>query len=192
MDRTATRVVRRVCATTAAAALMACSPTFDWREIRMDKDAAASAMPNAAASATLSAMFPCKPDRHARPIELNNRRTTMQMAVCTAGGATFALSAAAVTEPAATSAGLQQLRAAAVANVHGEAPALTPWRVAGMTPSAESARLSIRGRLPDGAPVIEHAAFFVQGLMLYQASVIGAKPNPEAVETFLAGLKFLP
>jgi len=184
MDRTATRVVRRVCATTAAAALMACSPTFDWREIRIDKDAAASA--------TLSAMFPCKPDRHARPIELNNRRTTMQMAVCTAGGATFALSAAAVTEPAATSAGLQQLRAAAVANVHGEAPALTPWRVAGMTPSAESARLSIRGRLPDGAPVIEHAAFFVQGLMLYQASVIGAKPNPEAVETFLGGLKFLP
>ena len=61
-----------------------------------------------------------------------------------------------------------------------------------MTPNEQTARLSINGRLPDGTPVIEHAAFFVQGLMLYQASVIGAKPNPEAVETFFAGLKYVP
>jgi len=166
-----------------AGTLAACSPTFDWREVRLD---------GVAPNTVLSAMFPCKPDRHARPIQLNGQRTTMQMAVCAAGGATFALSAVAVSDPSVAAAGLQQLRAAAVANVQGEAPALSPWRVAGMTPNEQTARLSISGRLPDGAPVIEHAAFFVQGLMLYQASVIGAKPNSEAVETFFAGLKFVP
>ena len=184
MNRTSGRALRRLGGAAAgAAALVACSPTFDWRETRLDGTA-----PNA----TLTAMFPCKPDHHARPIELNGRRATMQMAVCATGGATFALSAVAAADPGAAGAGLQQLRAAALANVQGEAPALAPWRVAGMTPNAESARLSTRGRLPNGAPVIEHAAFFVQGLMLYQASVIGAKPDPEAVETFFAGLKFVP
>ena len=182
MNRATARAVGQwTGAVAGAAVLMACAPTFDWRETRFD-----------GAAAPLSAMFPCKPDRHARPIQLGGQHTTMQMAVCATGGATFALSAVAVADPSAAGAGLQQLRAAAVANVQGDTPVLAPWRVAGMTPNAESARVSTRGRLPDGAPVIEHAAFFVQGLMLYQASVIGAKPNPEAVETFFAGLKFVP
>jgi hypothetical protein len=184
MNRMSAPAARRVGGVVAAAtALAACSPTFDWRETGVD-----TAAPNAA----MRAMFPCKPDRHARPIELNGQRTTMQMAVCAAGGATFALSAAEVANAASVGAGLQQLRAAAVANLRGETSEVKPWQLAGMTPSPESVRLSIRGQLPDGAPVIEHAALFVQGLMLYQASVIGAKPDPEAVETFFAGLKFVP
>jgi hypothetical protein len=84
------------------------------------------------------------------------------------------------------------LRSVAVANVHGDRPRVVPWRLAGTTPDTDTTRLSTRGRLPDGAAVVEHAAFFTKGLKAYQASVIGAAPNPEALETFFAGLKFVP
>jgi len=159
--------------------LSACSPTFDWREARLE-------------GSTLVAMFPCRPDRHVRPIELDGQRTTMQMAVCATGGATFAVSVIEVGDPARAAIAQQRLRRLAVSNVGGDAPQAVPWRIAGATPDSETTRLSTRGRLPDGAAVVEHAAFFTQGLKVYQASVIGAAPDPEALETFFAGLKFVP
>ena len=54
----------------------------------------------------------------------------------------------------------------------------------------DDVRVLITGRLPDGAPVQEHAAFFVRGLRVYSASVIGAEPSPTAVEAFFSGLRF--
>lgn len=163
----------------ASALLAACSPTFDWREARFE-------------GSTLVAMFPCRPDHHERPVELAGRRTTMQMNACATGGATFAVSVVELGDPTLAAAAQRQLRAIAVANVQGDAPQAVPWRLAGTTPNSETTRLSTRGRLPDGAAVVEHAAFFTQGLKVYQASVIGDAPNPEALETFFAGLKFVP
>jgi len=71
----------------ASVLLAACSPTFDWREARFE-------------GTTLVAMFPCRPDHHARPLELAGRRTTMQMDTCATGGATFALSVVELGDPA--------------------------------------------------------------------------------------------
>jgi hypothetical protein len=163
----------------ASALSSACSPTFDWREARFE-------------GSTLVAMFPCRPDHHVRPIELAGRRVTMQMGACATGGATFAVSVVELGDPALAATAQQQLRTVAVANVRGDAPQAVPWRLAGTTPNTDASRISTRGRLPDGAAVVEHAAFFTQGLRVYQASVIGAAPNPEALETFFAGLKFVP
>ena len=163
----------------ASTLLWACSPTFDWREARFE-------------GSTLVAMFPCRPDHHVRTIELAGRRATMQMGACATGGATFAVSVVELGDPALAATAQQQLRSAAVANVQGDAPQAVPWQLAGVTPNTDTTRISTRGRLPDGAPVVEHAAFFTQGLRAYQASVIGAAPNPEALETFFAGLKFVP
>jgi hypothetical protein len=59
-----------------------------------------------------------------------------------------------------------------------------------MTASDQAARLFISGHLPDGAAVQEYAAFFTRGLRVYEAAVIGAKPEPTAVETFFEGLRF--
>jgi len=163
----------------ASAWLAACSPTFDWRETRFE-------------GSTLVAMFPCRPDRHARSVELAGRRMTMQMDVCAAGSATFAVSVVESGDPSLAVPALEQLRRAAVANVQGTAPQPIPWRLAGSMPSTQTTRILVRGRLPDGGAVIEHAAFFAQGAKVYQASVIGAAPNAEAIETFFAGLKFSP
>jgi hypothetical protein len=161
----------------AALAAAACAPTLDWREFVPE-------------GSDVRVSFPCRPDRHARPVALAGTPVQMQMLVCSAGGATFALAFLDVADPARVGATLAELRRIAVGNVQGAAPQLAPLQVPGMTPNEQAARLSVSGRLPDGAAVQEHAAFFTRGLRVYQATVIGARPPPQAVDTFIAGLKF--
>lgn len=157
--------------------LGACSPALDWRE-------------TAAEGSGVVAMFPCRPDRHARTVELAGSKLKMEMLVCPADGATYALSFADVPEPALVAPALAALRAAALRNVQAAAPQVVPARIGGMTPNAEAVRLTTAGHLPDGASVQAHMVFFAKGLRVYQGSVMGAKPGAEANETFLAGFRF--
>ncbi len=153
-----------------------CSPTLDWRHIRPE-------------GADVDALFPCRPDRHARAVLLAGARTKMEMLVCSAGGATFALSFVDLADPALVTAAVAELRAAALANIGGVELGREPVQVSGMTANAQAARLVISGRLPDGDAVQEQAAFFVRGLRVYQASVIGAKLRADMTDTFFASLK---
>jgi hypothetical protein len=155
----------------------ACTPTLDWREFVPE-------------GSGLSVSFPCRPDRHARDVMVAGAQAKMDMLVCTAGDTTFALSFMDVAEPARTSVTLAALRASAVGNVQGVTTGLTPWQIKGATPNEQSQRLSVAGRRPDGAPVQVNAAFFTRGLRVYQATVIGVQPAPQAVEAFFSGLKF--
>ena len=155
----------------------ACSPTLDWREFVPE-------------GSGLSVSFPCRPDRHARDVMVAGAPAKMDMLVCTAGDATFALSFMDVAEPARTSVSLAALRAIAVGNVQGVTTGLTPWQVKSATPNEQSQRLSVVGRRPDGAAIQAHAVFFTRGLRVYQATVIGVQPAPQAVEAFFNGLKF--
>jgi len=70
-----------------------------------------------------------------------------------------------------------------------DAPRWSELQVDGMTPNPRAARLSVAGRLANGAPAVEEAAFFVRGLRVYQASMVGTKLAPEATDTFFAGLR---
>jgi len=135
------------------------------------------------------AIFPCRPDRHARAVVLAGSQARMEMLVCAAGGATYALSFVDVAEPAGVTQAISELRALAVQNLNGAAPRWSELKVDGMTPNPRAARLSVAGRLADGAPVVEEAAFFVRGLRVYQASMVGTKLAPEATDTFFAGLR---
>ena len=161
----------------AAIGCTACSPTLDWREFVPE-------------GSGLSVVFPCRPDRHARAVQVAGATAQMEMLVCSAGDATYALSFIDVADQARIAATLVDLRTSAVRNVRGGEPRLTPLRIKGMTPSPQALRLATSGRLPDGAPVQEHAAFFTRGQRVYQASVIGVRPTPQAVQTFFDGLKF--
>ncbi|MBC8057822.1 MAG: hypothetical protein H7Y61_14720 [Rhizobiales bacterium] len=161
----------------AAACGAGCAPALDWREFVPE-------------GTDISVAFPCRPDRHARAVVVAGAKAQMQMLACNAGDATFALAFVDVADPSRVAATLAELRATAVSNVRGAPPQDAPLNVRGMTPNEQSARLAITGTLPDGAAVQEHAAFFVRGLRVYQATVIGAAPAPQAIETFIAGLKF--
>lgn len=161
----------------AAACSAACSPALDWREFVPE-------------GTDVRVSFPCRPDRHARAVTVAGTKAQMQMLACDAGGATFALAFVDVADPARVGATLAELRATAASNLQGSAPRGAPIRIRGMTPNEQAARVTIHGKLPDGAEVQEHAVFFARGLRVYQATVIGAKPASQVVDTFLDGLMF--
>ena len=161
----------------AVIAVGGCAETLDWREFVPE-------------GTDLSISFPCRPDRVARKVMLAGAPVQMNMLACSAGDATFALAFVDVADPAKVADTLAALRQIAVANLQDTKPHVEPVQIRGMTPNAQAARLNVTGRLPDGAVVQEHAAFFVRGVRAYQASVIGAQPTAGMIDVFMAGLKF--
>jgi hypothetical protein len=157
--------------------LSACSPTLDWREVRPEDSGAV-------------ALFPCKPSIDSRMVQLGGARVRMSLAACRAGELTWALAYADVGDLARVAPALKELRAAASGNLAGTAGITRPLQVPGMTPQPEAQRVRIEGKRPsgEGAQVLE-AGFFSRGTRVYQASVMGAALDAEAVGTFFAALK---
>ena len=169
---------KSVLAALALAGGAGCSPTFDWREFEPDGSGVVLA-------------FPCKPDHHARSVTVAGARVNMEMLVCVAGDTTFALTYFDVADPTGVTAAITELRAVAAKNLGlGETPpGVAEFRVRGMTPNPQAARLVLAGRRPDGAPLRQQAAFFTKGLRVYQASVVGSQPSAEAVDTYFSSMK---
>ena len=154
----------------------ACTPALNWREIRPD-------------GSELMALFPCKPDRMTRHLALAGVRTQMQLLSCDAGGVTYAVTHAAVEQPAQVDPALKALHQAAAANVGGSPHRSSPLAVPGMNPHPLAQRLTLSGRHADGAAVQMQAAFFVRGLRVVQATVVGPRLDGEAADNFFAGLR---
>jgi hypothetical protein len=162
----------------AALSILACTPALDWRETRPQGSGVAM-------------MFPCRPERQERPVRVGDESLTLRLHSCTAAGSAFALAVADVADPARVTALLAALRSQAIANVDGTATVEVMPSISGSTPNAQSARLRIVGKRPDGRRVVEHATFFVKGLTLFQATVIGAgEPvDRDAIDTFFGSIR---
>lgn len=158
------------------AAIVACAPALDWRTVPID-------------GGSLQALFPCRPQHRSRSVTLGGVQLKMDMSACSADADTFALAYVDAPDPAGVTPTLGALRRAVSENLGAAVPASTPFAPAGATPNRASGRMQLEGRLPDGKRVVEHAAFFVRGLRIYQANVIGPAPAAEAVETFFSSLK---
>lgn len=156
-----------------------CTPANEWRELRPEDSG-------------IVASFPCKPDRLARTIALAGQATRMEMLVCSAGGLTFGLAFADIGDPRLVTQALAELRAAAMANLRATAASERSLAVPGMTPNERAARLHFEGQRPDGAAMQEQAAFFVRGLRIYQASILGPTVAESASEPFFIGLRLTP
>ena len=157
----------------------ACSPTFDWREVRPE-------------GGGVKALFPCKPATETRTVELAGARVPMTMYSCRAGDALFAVAHADVGDPALVAPTLRQMRESAARNVGVPVPAATALSVRGMTPNAETGRFRLDGRRPDGGAVREEVASFTRGTTVYQATVLGDAPDAQAIDTFLSELAVSP
>jgi len=162
----------------AATTLAACSPTFDWREARP-----------AGSGAVL--MFPCRPQQQQRDVSLAGSVVTMRMDACSAGGANFALATLDAGDPRRVTPELAALRTQLLAHLGAATAEQHPLVLAGATPNPESVRLHAEGKRPDGTRVVAEGAFFVKGLTLYQATVLGADGGPgrEAIDTFFAAIR---
>ena len=163
----------------ATLALAACSPTFNWREVR------AEAVP-------LKAMLPCKPDKAARTVPMAGRQVELKVLGCEAGGATFAVLAGDIGDPLRAGEVLAQWRAATLANLHS-APASaqdTPFLPTGAMALPQSLRVTAAGQRADGSKVESQAAYFARGSQVVQAVIYADKLPAEAAETFFAALGF--
>jgi hypothetical protein len=159
--------------------LAACSPTFNWREVRAE-------------SIPLKAMLPCKPDKAARTVPMAGRQVELKVLGCEAGGTTFAVLSGDIVDPLRAGEVLTQWRAATLANMRS-APGSAQDRAflpAGAMALAQSLRVTAAGQRSDGSKVESQAAYFARGSHVVQAVIYADQVPAEAADTFFASLGF--
>lgn len=159
--------------------LVACSPTFDWREVRPE-------------GSSVVATFPCRPDRIERELALAGRPVRLALLSCSAGEALFALAFGDVGQAEQIAPALEALRRAVARNIGADEPSASAFEVRGMTPNVQSLQSRVRGQRPDGSAVEAQVAVFSVGAQVIQAQVLASQLDDSAVQTFLGGLQVLP
>jgi hypothetical protein len=155
---------------------VACTPTFNWREVRAEP-------------AGLVALLPCKPDKAARNVPMAGREVSLQVLGCDAGGATFALMQADTGNAARADEVLAQWRTATLANMRATASRQEPFVPPGATAVPQSVHVIASGQRADGSAVESHAAYFARGGQVFQAVIYADKLKPEAAEPFFSSIK---
>ena len=160
--------------------LSACSPTFNWRELRPE-------------GTPLQALMPCKPETATRPAPLDGGTPTeLHMHSCEAGGLTFAVAWAELGDAARVPDALSGWRRASLGAVRvdparADDPA-TAWQAA--VPGATAVQgLKAQGSNHAGQPVQVRAVHFARGTQVYQAAVYGPVLSDEVTGAFFDGLK---
>lgn len=158
-------LVARALAGLALVALMACTPRWNWRQVQLEG---------------LRYWSPCKPEVLRRAVPLAGLSRPMTLAACDAGGATWAVGAVPVSDPADAARVLAALRRAAADNLGAATPP---------APQASAAQLS--GRRPGGQAVILWAQWRSSPGWAVQASVLAAQDSArlsQARATFFGDL----
>lgn len=115
----------------------------------------------------------------------------MTMHACKADGAVYAIGLADTGDPTRVTPALEELQSAMQRNLGGQAQTVAQGSPTGATPNRSARRIEVVGRLADGTPVREQAAFFVKGTHIYQAVVLGERLEAAALKTFFDGLRLL-
>jgi hypothetical protein len=159
--------------------LSACSPTYNWRELRP-------------AGTPLQALMPCKPDVAERPVPLGGDATALHMHSCETGGITFAVAWADVSEAGRAPQALALLRRASLAAIRVD-PAQVDDPALQWTPIVPGAQavhgLQVQGTQHGQQPVQMKAVHFSHGSRVYQAALYGPSLPGEPVTTFFEGLR---
>ncbi len=156
--------------------LAACSPTFDWREVRIP-------------STQLKALLPCKPQSGSRRVQMGPHAVDLQVTGCDAGGATFAVLHADLRDPARVDEALANWNKATLATMKAGPPQARPFVPKGATASASSVRVGARGSTPAGVAVRSDAAYFASGTHVFQAVVLAPDARADVLQAFFEGLK---
>ena len=161
---------RLACVALCLPALAACSPPFDWREVR-------------ATDTPYIALMPAKPTTHTRTVKLDAMEVDMTMRGAEAGGMTFAVGAIALQDGAAAASVARALQATLVRNMGGTVQQEKQITVSGLPMT----HLQVDGKNARGEAVRLHARFAARGPFAYQAVVLGAssKFSAEAAGIFL-------
>ena len=161
------------------AALAACSPAFNWREVRPE-------------GTRLNLLLPCKPDKAQKVVPLGGQATPLSMLGCDAGGATFAVAVADVGDAAKAAPVLALWQEVTLANMKAASASLQPLtlKIPGAAAGVAVSRVQAQGQRADGSAVSTQAAYFAQGSQLFQVVMYAPNIAPEVAETFFSSLKF--
>jgi hypothetical protein len=162
-----------------AVSLSACSPTYDWREVR-------------GADAPYSVLLPAKPSTLSQAIDLDGEKVTMTMTAAEVNGVTFAVGSATLNDSAKALQGMQTMKSALIKNIagtikleknsHDRAAQLSSIEIEAIgSPSASS----------KGQPVQLNARFIAKENRVYQVVAVGPQNAMirEAIDTFLPSFK---
>ena len=168
--------IHALLALTASAALAACNPTFNWRDVRPE-------------GTRLSLLMPCKPDKAQKTVPMAGQPTELMLLSCDAGGVTFAVAMADVKDASKVAATLAQWQSATLTNMKASpATTGTAFKLAGL-PSG-SVMVKAEGQRANGQAVSSQALYFAQGSQIFQAVMYADKMAPDVADTYFSGLKF--
>lgn len=164
-------------AASAALLLGACTPRYDWREVR------------GTGAAPFVVLLPAKPSTLSHPIELNGTPLTMSMTAAKVGQVAFAVGSAELPDAGAAEAALDAMKSALVGNIGGTVrqQKTTPAAGAGHDRSLE---IEAVGRAGD-APVLLAARFIAHRQYVYQVVLLGPEKSitRDMIDTFLSSFK---
>ncbi|HYD78974.1 MAG TPA: hypothetical protein VEC06_04135 [Paucimonas sp.] len=155
-----------------ALCLAACTPRFDWREVR-------------GTEAPYTVLMPAKPASHARPINLGGTQVVMTMTAAEVDGALFAVGTAVMPDAAAAGNALAAMKTALINNIGGTLKSEKAVAAAG------TATLELEAVGGGPQPRLLFARLAASGTRVYQVVALGpekALPR-EAVDTFLTSFQ---
>lgn len=158
-------------------AMLACTPAFNWREVRI-------------AATPLHALFPCKPEKESRKVTMAGLETELHMAHCDTSGVKAAIGHARIADATLIQAALVQWKAATLAGMR-VTPAMVSGPVGIPAPVAAGAlSVDAAGTTPDGKPLRLKATWFARDGEVYAALWYGQSWSSELAESFFSGLQF--
>jgi hypothetical protein len=168
-----------------AAALLACTPAYDWRTIQNNDDA-------------YEVTFPAKPRSDARDIDVAGKPMHMKMQMAEAGDAVFAVGTVDLpdADPATQRAALDFLQQGLARNLNA-APAAHPVDIevaaGGRLSGAEITVSGTSGTSANGQKSETRqirARFIAKGTHAYQVAIVSTKaPPPDQIDQFFSSFK---
>jgi hypothetical protein len=158
-----------VFAVATAVVLSACSPKFDWREVR-------------GSDSPFTVLLPAKPASFSREMLLDGVALTMQMTAADAEGVSFAVGSAKVADASKIPGVLGAMQKGMLNNIHGSLA---------NEPHQNSKDIVAYGNVANGQPVKLIGRFMSRGAWVYQIVIIGKEKSltPEVVDTFMTSFK---
>ena len=185
MNRFVVRVAQRLAAPVAlvvsVVGLGACSPAFNWREVRVEPTA-------------LVALLPCKPDQGTREVVLGGQALSLHMLGCDVDTSTFAVSYIDLPDASQVPAVLAQWKAAMLSTMRATQTRELPATVKGVATAANGSALPLllvqaQGTRPDGRAVVAQGVWFARDRQLFHAVMYADRVNPDVADAFLSGLQ---
>lgn len=157
--------------------LAACSPQYNWREVR-------------GVGAPFTVTLPAKPATHARPINLGGLPVTMTMTAAEVDHVTFAVGVAELPNAAQAEQAIGAMKTALVNNIGGTLVDEKPIAMGG-APAIAIEASGPPAATTGGRPRLLLARFMMQGNRAYQLVVIGGEKagTRDAADIFFTSFK---